>query len=181
MDRNVLILVFLVFLYVISKMVSDKIQLSDCQEQLMTFKGVTAVDTEICCSCVLDQMRQSQFKLLDEQLKTKGISNLLTVEDPLLDTFDIALTDCVKNKSNYIFAFTNSQKDSLGLVCQKEYEGTGFDQEVNITQYCNCYVEEIQKNISVRDLLKLKINFADNRAINTTCTAQSKIAKDTIQ
>jgi len=181
MDRNVMILVALVFLYVISKMVSDKIQMSDCQEQLKTFKGVTALDTETCCACALEQMKESQFKLLDEQMKTKGISTLLSEEAPLLDTFDIALTNCVKNKSNYIVSFTASQKDSLGLVCKKEYEGTGFDQEVDITQYCNCYVEGIQKNISVRDLLKLQMNFADNRLINESCIAQSKITIDTIQ
>jgi len=181
MDRNVLILVVLVVLYVLSKMVADNIQMSDCKEELKVFKGATALDTEICCACALEQMKETKFKLLDEQMKTKGISALLTTEDPLLNTFDEALTDCVKNKTTDTFSFTASQKDSLGLVCKKEYEGTDFEQEVHLDQFCNCYVENIRKNISVRELLNLKINFADNRLINENCISQSKVQIDTIQ
>ena len=181
MDRNVIILVFLVVLYVISKMIADKIQMSDCQDQLVELKGASILDTKICCTCALEEIKKSEFKILDEQIKNKGISILLTNDDPLLETFDAGWTTCVKNKSNNAFSFSAPQKDSLSLVCKKEYEGTGFEKEVDVTQFCNCYVENAQKNISVRELLKVEMNFSDDRAINDKCITQSKIVIDTIQ
>lgn len=181
MDRNIVILVTLVFLYVISVTISDKIQMGDCQEELIAMKGTAILDTEVCCKCALDEIKKTEFKILDVQIKTNGITGLLTTEDPLLEKFDVALTACVKNKSDQAFAFSNQQKDSLQVACREEYRGTPFEKEIDLTKYCGCFIETSQATISVRELLKREINFSGDRAINDKCIIQSKITIDTIQ
>lgn len=181
MDKNVIILVVLVLLYAGSQFIADKIQISDCQEQLMVLNGKGNLNIDRCCTCVLDQVKTSEFKILEEQFKLNGISALVKVDDPLLDVFDKSWTACYKNESQNVLSFSTFQIDSLTTLCKEEYAMTGLEKEVDIGKYCSCSVDAMKENLSVRELLRNEFNFSDNQKISKNCMSQNKIAIDTIQ
>lgn len=182
MDRNVIILVVLVFLFAIFQYVADKIQTGDCQKELMTIRGKGNLEVNQCCECAIDIVKESKFKILAEQVKMNGISALINVDDPLLDVFDKSWTTCYKSKTqnSSTLSFSTFQIDSLTTSCKKEYDVTELQKEMDVEKFCRCSVEMMQKEISVRELLNNKFSFS-NDEISIPCMAQSKIAIDTIQ